>query len=852
MDRSGQPADAAPSPRRGRAHVMARGFALALVVANLASLAIGGYNRFPSSDEARALAGGLSLWGTGDPGFADVTPPLSRLAATLPLLPSRPPHPDAPGREGCHDLEGWSRFEDRLGGELAGSMLPESYLEMVRLSRLVGYAWWMLGAWLVVSWSRELYGAVAGWLALALWASGPNVVGAEVEIGSALPAAVAAAAATFAFRRHLRQPSWDTALAAGLLWGISLLADYLALALIAAWTAAWIASRGQGTSRPGGVKNAIAGAGRAVLLLLASLWVVNLGCGFFRQNWRPLGNYDFDSRVLAGAALSEDSLPGPQTHGNRFRGTIIGGLVIPLPPDYLRGLDRWLWEAEADDQTSTGRTTAKRSRAALMTIAASAPLANWAMLAWAATLTLRRRGVSLADELCLWGPAVAVAVAATFGTRLVPPGRALVLASPFVMIAVARLARTFGRACGRGRAAWPTLLFTAWSVVGGLAGSWGGRPYLNEAAGGPGNFRSQAACGRDDGGPDLLALRAWLERNPEARPLGTAVRHVINLRPFGLETVPPPIDPGAAIANRPGHEQKVGPYPGTYALDARGLREDGYDYFRHFRPAARVGTGILIYRIARDEADRVRRARGLPALDAPRLPPPEGRGFLRRVYRDGSGDDSQYTVFVPYGYTGENPCPLILFLHGAGDAGTEGDNYLKVGLPVAVEAHKDAFDFVAVFPQGRKGYWTPGSWDGRRALAILERVEREYNVDRRRVYLTGLSSGGAGVWALAAGDPGRWAAIAPVSSGGSDAATALRIARIPCWCFQNSNDEMTPPAGARAMIAALRRAGGMLKYTESFYPGTTPAEKHNAWGRAYEGPALYDWLLRHRLGDGGQ
>jgi len=262
---------------------------------------------------------------------------------------------------------------------------------------------------------------------------------------------------------------------------------------------------------------------------------------------------------------------------------------------------------------------------------------------------------------------------------------------------------------------------------------------------------------------------------------------------------------------------------------------------------ARVGAAIVVYHITKEQAERARRDRGLPSLDAPSPPPIVDRGFLRRDYRDQSGDNSHYTVFVPYDYKGDRACPLILFLHGAGDSGTDGDQYLKVGLPPAIEARKESFGFITVMPQGRKGDWSPGSWDARRALAILERVEKEYRVDRKRVYLTGLSSGGAGVWELAARFPDRWAAIVPVSSGGCDLASADRIKHVPCWCFHNVNDVGSPPDTPRAMIAAIRRAGGTPRYTELFYPATTDAERHNAWDAAYGNPELYGWLLDRQL-----
>jgi predicted peptidase len=177
--------------------------------------------------------------------------------------------------------------------------------------------------------------------------------------------------------------------------------------------------------------------------------------------------------------------------------------------------------------------------------------------------------------------------------------------------------------------------------------------------------------------------------------------------------------------------------------------------------------------------------------------------FLCLDFADGSGENSHYTLFVTYAYTGDRPYPLILLLHGFGDAGMEGDQYLKVGLPPAIQARKESFRFIAVIPQGHSGQWSPGSWDAKRALAILDRVEKEYRVDRVRVYLTGLSSGGSAVWEWAARNPDRWAAIVPISSAGCDPELIPRFRHIPCWCFHN--DISSPPGAPRARSRPSRR-----------------------------------------------
>ena len=95
-------------------------------------------------------------------------------------------------------------------------------------------------------------------------------------------------------------------------------------------------------------------------------------------------------------------------------------------------------------------------------------------------------------------------------------------------------------------------------------------------------------------------------------------------------------------------------------------------------------------------------------------------------------------------------------------------------------------------------------------------MQKEYKIDDKRIYLTGLSMGGFGTWSLAAKYPDRWAAIVPFCGGG-DPAKAKEIKDIPCWCFHGDADQAVPVRASREMVEALKAAGGKPKYTE--YPG---------------------------------
>jgi predicted peptidase len=214
------------------------------------------------------------------------------------------------------------------------------------------------------------------------------------------------------------------------------------------------------------------------------------------------------------------------------------------------------------------------------------------------------------------------------------------------------------------------------------------------------------------------------------------------------------------------------------------------------------------------------------------------RGFVNKVYKGKEGE-SKYVLFVPHGYTGDKEYPLILFLHGAGERGEDGQLPVKQGIGNAIgfKGGEQKFPCFVVFPQCKVGSnWKAEGPDGQRALAILAEVQKEYKIDGKRIYLTGLSMGGSGTWSLAAAYPDRWAAIVPICGRG-DLDNAEKIKHIPCWCFVGDRDSAETVKNSRDMIAALKKAGGEPRYSEFPYVG------HNSWDSAYVTPELYTWLL---------
>ena len=192
---------------------------------------------------------------------------------------------------------------------------------------------------------------------------------------------------------------------------------------------------------------------------------------------------------------------------------------------------------------------------------------------------------------------------------------------------------------------------------------------------------------------------------------------------------------------------------------------------------------------------------------------------------------------MPHDYKADKPYPLILFLHGSGETGDDGKRQTYVGLGPVLRMNEKRFPFFVLLPQSQERTWQADSKDAQRALDMLAAVQKEYKIDDKRVYLTGLSMGGFGTWSLAEKYPDRWAAIVPVCGGG-DSSKAESIKNIPCWVFQGDADQSVSVDHSRKMVQALKDAGGNPKYTE--YAGVG----HNSWEMAYNTPELYEWLLQ--------
>jgi pimeloyl-ACP methyl ester carboxylesterase len=220
--------------------------------------------------------------------------------------------------------------------------------------------------------------------------------------------------------------------------------------------------------------------------------------------------------------------------------------------------------------------------------------------------------------------------------------------------------------------------------------------------------------------------------------------------------------------------------------------------------------------------------------------PAFGQQFVDKVFKDEQGTH-KYSVFVPAGLSPSRPAPAILFLHGAGERGTDGVLPRQIGLGPYLKAWGSRLPFVVVFPQavGSDGRlltpWLAGKPDSNRALAILAEVQKSYPIDAQRIALVGWSMGGYGAWSLGAAHPEKWSAVAALSGGG-DPQQVAALKDTPVWALHGRLDPLVPASESQTMVTALQNAGGNVTYTE------IPDAGHDLFAATFGDPGFFAWV----------
>jgi predicted peptidase len=170
-------------------------------------------------------------------------------------------------------------------------------------------------------------------------------------------------------------------------------------------------------------------------------------------------------------------------------------------------------------------------------------------------------------------------------------------------------------------------------------------------------------------------------------------------------------------------------------------------------------------------------------------------------------------------------------------------------LPQVISYTPD-FPFVVVMPQltadSEEDYWTREKVVDS-LFTLLDEVQANYAVDPHRIYLTGVSLGGNGVWAIGLMHPERFAALVPVMGFYGNTGSVwvpdniCDLKKVPVWAFHGAKDHIVPLFAEEDLVNALKACGGNVQFT------VYPDGDHDISGQVYNDPALYTWLLSQSL-----
>jgi predicted peptidase len=236
-------------------------------------------------------------------------------------------------------------------------------------------------------------------------------------------------------------------------------------------------------------------------------------------------------------------------------------------------------------------------------------------------------------------------------------------------------------------------------------------------------------------------------------------------------------------------------------------------------------------------------------------PPKDADKLLaKKTFTGAGGGTLPYRLLAPESVEEGKTYPLVVFLHGAGERGTNNEAQLIHGIvEFCRPENRKRYPCFLVAPQcPKEKKWADVDWhaekhtmtkepseQGRLVLELIAALQKDYPIDAKRIYLTGLSMGGYGTWDLLCRRPDLFAAAVPICGGG-DEKQAEKIAKIPIWVFHGALDTAVKVQRSRNMVAALEKAGGHPLYTEY------PDEGHASWVPAYRAPAMMQWLFAQK------
>jgi hypothetical protein len=624
----------------------------------------------PTVDEVAHLPAGVTYWEKGTYRLYPHNPPLIKLIAAAPVVWAEP------NTAQLYNQKSWSSSSPShpTFSQSFARLNIDRYFELFEAARSLMPAFLVVGGVVVYLWSSRLYGHSGGFLSLSLWTFCPNLLAHGRLITTDAGSTVIGAAATYVFWRYLHRPNWKWAAAAGLALGLAQLTKFSMLILFAIWPSLWLARLVLAAPRAEWLARTLAAALHGLLMIVLTILVIDIGYQFEGVGDR-LGDFEFASGTLT-REIKPGTMHRPTSENdllriawqyriNRFRGTPLASLPMPLPRYYLRGFDEQKLEAEGIPKRFLPRREGEVSDGVagyhvylngemrdsgwwyyyFVTFLYKVPEGTCLILALSLIplILAKRSAAAWADEVAVAAFPVVIVVIMSFFTDINLGLRYVLAIFPYLYIGAGRLAPWIASLSTLARRLLTGLV--AVGLAGTIAATATIHPhylsYMNWASGGPDRVPARLIDSNLDWGQDLVGLQRWAAENIPGQPVGLVYFGQINPLIFELRGEPfpwflPPVVPdspqfiyeelqrGSVIGFAPTLR------PGYYAVSASilyGLPWRLYDsaprawdpawnvrdipgkphpfgYFRAFTPITRIGHSIYVYKLSREDIDR--------------------------------------------------------------------------------------------------------------------------------------------------------------------------------------------------------------------------------------------------------
>ena len=232
--------------------------------------------------------------------------------------------------------------------------------------------------------------------------------------------------------------------------------------------------------------------------------------------------------------------------------------------------------------------------------------------------------------------------------------------------------------------------------------------------------------------------------------------------------------------------------------------------------------------------------------------------FEKQLFIQGE-DTLRCRILTPLHFSPSKKYPLIVFLHGSGERGNDNEKQLIWGADFFLDSlNRSRYPAIVIFPQcPENDSWSNNSrtnikdsLGGFKAdtlaqikktpnlvLQFIDTLLAHGGIDKKRIYLGGLSMGGFGTFEMLWRRPDLFTAAFPICGGGSPEKTSIYASKLPVWVFHGDADPVVPVGNSRLMVKALQSTGAKVKYTE--YPGIG----HDSWKNAFSEPGLMAWIF---------